>query len=37
MDERYSYTEPIKKLVLETSNEVLEPGEVKLTESMLKV
>jgi len=37
MDERYSYTESAKKYVLETSNEVLEPGEVKITESMLKV
>jgi hypothetical protein len=37
MDERYSYTESAKKSVLETSNKVLEPGEVKITESILKV
>ena len=36
-DERYSYTESAKKFVLETSNEVVQPGEVKITESMLQV
>ncbi len=37
VSERYSFTEFAKSFILNGSNEVIQPGEVKLTYEMLKV